>query len=117
MHEAVAFARCRREPGPVDLDEASSIGPDRSARAEIAHQERYRRSSHAEYLCQRLLGERELIVVDAVAKLEQPASHARFDRVQRIAGRAELELHQHRLYVILDRMPDRGTAAEGGVKP
>ena len=116
MHEAVAFARCRREPGSVDLDEASSIGPDRSARAEIAHQERYRRSSHAEYLCQRLLGERELIVVDAVAKLEQPAGHARFDRVQRIAGRAELELYQHRLDVILDRMPDRGAPAEGGVK-
>ena len=85
------------------------MGPDRSARAEIAHQERYRRSSHAEYLCQRLL-------VDAVAKLEQPAGHARFDRVQRIAGRAELELYQHRLDVILDRMPDRGAPAEGGVK-
>ena len=106
----MAFARCRREPRPVDLDEASSIGPDRSARAEIAHQERYRRSSYTEYLCQRMLGERKHIVVDAVAKLEQPARHARLDRVQRIAGRAELELYQHRLDVILDRMPDRGNS-------
>ncbi len=115
-HGAVAFARCRREPRSVDLEEASSIGPDRPARAEIAHQERYRRSSHTEYLRQRLLGERENIVVDAVANLEQPASHTGFDRVQRIAGRAELELHKHRPDVNLDRMPNRGTPAEGGVK-
>jgi hypothetical protein len=37
-------------------------------------------------LRERLLGEREHIMVDAVAKLEQPASHASFDRVQRITA-------------------------------
>ena len=55
-------------------------------------------------------------MVDAVAKLEQPACHAGFDRVQRIAGRAELELYQHRPDVILDRVPDRGAPVESGVK-
>jgi len=49
-HGAVAFARCRREPRSVDLDLASSIGSDRSGRAQIAHQQRHRRSSHTEYL-------------------------------------------------------------------
>jgi hypothetical protein len=115
-HDAVAFARYRREPRSVDLDPASLLRPDRSARAQIAHQERHRRSSHAEYLRQRLLGEREDVVVEAVAKLEQPASHAGLDRVQRIAGRAELELYQHRTGVLLDGVPDRRAAVEGGVK-
>ena len=54
-------------------------------------------------------------MVDTVAKLEQPASHAGLDRVQRIAGRAELELYQHRPDVILDRVPDRGAPVESGV--
>jgi hypothetical protein len=66
----VAFARCRREPQSVDLDSASLIRPDRPTRAQIAHQERHRRSSYTEYLRKRLLGEREYVVVDAVAKLE-----------------------------------------------
>src|SRR6266536_3212008 len=115
-HDPVAFARRRREPRPIDLDQASSIGPDRSARAQIAHQERHRRASHTEYLRQRLLGEREHIMVDPVAKLEQPASHAGFDRMQRIAGGTELELYQHRPDVTLERTPDRGTPVKCGVK-
>src|SRR5260221_12135475 len=93
---AVAFARRRREPRSVDLDLASSIRSDCSGRAQIVHQLRYRRSSHTEYLRQRLLGERQDVVIDAVAKLKQPACHAGFDRMQRIAGRAELKLRQHR---------------------
>ena len=96
MHDVVAFARCRREPRRVDLDQASSIGPDRATRAQLAHQERHGRTSHTEYLRERLLGEREHIMVDAVAKLEQPAGHARFDRVKRVAGRTELELFSNR---------------------
>ena len=113
---AVAFARRRREPRSVDLDLASSIGPDRSRRAQFAHQERYRRSPHTEYLRQRLLGDREDVVVDAVAKIEQPACHARFDRMQRIAGHAELKLYQYRPDVNLDCVPDRRAPVESGVK-
>jgi hypothetical protein len=115
-HGVVGFARCRHEPRSVDLDSASLIRPDRSTRAQFAHQERHRRSSYTEYLRKRLLGEWEYVVVDAVAKLEQPASHAGFDRVQRIAGRAELELYQHCPDVILDQLPDRRTLAESGMK-
>jgi hypothetical protein len=48
--------------------------------------------------------------------MEQPACHAGFDRMQRIAGRAELTLCQHRADVDLDRVPDRGAAMESGVK-
>ena len=40
-HDAVAFARRRRKPGTVDLDPAALLGPDRAARAQIAHQERH----------------------------------------------------------------------------
>ena len=116
MHDVVAFARCRREPRRVDLDQASSIGPDRSTRAQLAHQERHGRASHTEYLRERLLGKREHIMVDAVAKLKQPASHARFDRVERIAGRTELKLLKHRPDMNLDRMPYRRTPVESGVK-
>ena len=116
MHDVVAFARCRREPRRVDLDQASSIGPDRSTRAQIAHQERHGRTSHTEYLRERLLGEREHIMVDAVAKLKQPASHARFDRVKRVAGRTELKLLQHRLDMNLDRVPYRRAPVKSGVK-
>ena len=87
----MAFARRRREPHPVDLDQASSIGPDGSPRAQIAHQERHGRTPHTEHLRQCVLGEREHIMVDAVAQLKQPASHAGFDRVKRVAGRTELE--------------------------
>jgi hypothetical protein len=115
-HGAVAFARRRREPRSVDLDLASTMRSDRSAGAQIAHQERYRRSSHTEYLRQRLLSEREDVVVDAVAKMKQPACHAGFDRMQGIAGHAELKLHQHRPGVNLDRVPDRGAPVESGVK-
>jgi hypothetical protein len=116
MHDVVAFARCRREPRRVDLDQAPSIGPDRATRAQLAHQERHGRTSHTEYLRERLLGEREHIMVDAVAKLEQPARHARFDRVQRVAGRTELKLLQHRPDVNLDRVPYRRAPVESGVK-
>jgi len=56
-------------------------------------------------------------MVDLVAKLEQPARHAGSDRMQRIAGRAELKLHQHGPDVTLDRVPDRGAPLESGVKP
>jgi hypothetical protein len=112
----VAFARCRREPRRVDLDQASPIGPDRSTRAQLSHQERHGRTSHPEYLRERLLGEREHIMVDAVAKLKQPAGHARFDRVKRVAGRTELKLLQHRLDVNLDRVPYRRTPVKSGVK-
>jgi len=55
-------------------------------------------------------------MVDAVAKMEQPARHTGFDRMQRIAGRAELKLNQHRPHVHLDRAPDRGAPVERGVK-
>ena len=99
MHDVVAFARCRREPRRVDLDLASPIGPDRATRAQLAHQERHGRTSNPEYLRERLLGERERIMVNAVAKLKQPAGHTRFDRVKRVAGRTELKLLQHRLDV------------------
>ena len=116
MHDVVAFARYRREPRRIDFDQASSIGPDRATRAQIAHQERHGGSSHTKDLRERLLGEREHIMVDAVAKLEQPASHARFDRVKRVAGRTELELLQHRFDVNLDRVPYRRAPVESGVK-
>jgi len=116
MHDVVAFARCRREPHRVDLDQAPPIGPDRSTRAQLAHQERHGRPSHPKYLRERLLGEREQIMVDAVANLKQPAGHARFDRMKRVAGRTELKLLQHRLDVNLDRVPDCGTPGESGVK-
>ena len=48
--------------------------------------------------------------------LEQPAGHPRFDRVKRVAGRAELKLLQHRPDVNLDRVPYRRTLVESGVK-
>jgi hypothetical protein len=115
-HVAVAFAGRRREPRSVDLNLASSIRSDRSGRAQIAHQERHRCSSHTEHLRQRVLGQREDVVVDAVAKMEQPACHAGFDRMQRIAGGAELKLYQHRPDVNLDGVPDRGAPVESGVK-
>jgi len=63
----VAFACHRREARSVDLDLASSIRSDRARRAQIAHQESHRRSSHTEYLRQRFLGEREDVVVNVVA--------------------------------------------------
>src|ERR1700729_3010725 len=116
-HGAMALARRRREPRSVDLDLASPIRSDRSGRAQFVHQERHRRSSHTEYLRQRLLSEREDVVVDAVAKMEQPARHAGLDWMQRIAGHAELKLYQHRPGVNLDRMPDRGAPVESGAKP
>jgi hypothetical protein len=94
----------------------ASIGPDRATRAQLAHQQRHGRTSYTEYLRERLLGEREHIMVDAVANLEQPASHPRFDRVKRIAGRAELKLLQHRPDVNLDRVPYRRAPVESGVK-
>ena len=50
VHDVVAFARCRREPRRVDLDQPSSIGPDCATHAQIAHQERHGRTSHTEYL-------------------------------------------------------------------
>jgi hypothetical protein len=67
---AVAFARFRREPRPVDLDLTPTIRSDRSGLAQIAHQKRYRRSPHAKYLRKRLLSERENVVVGVVAKME-----------------------------------------------
>jgi hypothetical protein len=116
MHDVVAFARCRREPCRVDLDQAASIGPDRTARTQVAHQERHGRTSYTEDLRERLLGERERIMVDAVAKLKQPARHARFDRMKRVAGRTELKLFEHRFDVNLDRVPYRRAPVESGVK-
>ena len=50
-------------------------------------------------------------MIDAVAKMEQPACHAGLDRMQRIAGRAELKLYQHCPHVNLDHVPDRGLRA------
>ena len=89
-HGVAAFARQRCEPRRVDLDFASPFRYDRSGSAQIPHQERHRRSSHTQYLRKRLLGEREDVVVDAVAKMEQPARQAGLDRMQRIAGPADL---------------------------
>src|SRR5712671_564615 len=63
-----------------------------------------------------MLGERELIMVDAVAKLKQPAGQTRFDRVKRVAGRAELKLLQHRPDVNLDRVPYRGAPSKSCMK-
>ena len=116
VHDVVAFACCRREPRRVDLDQPSSIGPDCATHAQIAHQERHGGSSHTKDLRERLLGERKHIMIDAVAKLEQPARHARFDRVKRVAGRTELKLLQHRFDVNLDRVPYRRAPVESGVK-
>ena len=94
MHHVVAFASRRGEPRRVDFDQAASFGPDCTTGAQLAHQQRHGRTSHTEDLRERLLGEREHIMVDAVAKLEQPARHPRFDRVKRVAGRTELEVYQ-----------------------
>ena len=55
-------------------------------------------------------------MVDAVAKLEQPARHPRLDRVQRVAGRTELKLLKHRPDMNLDRVPYRRAPVESGVK-
>ena len=108
----VAGIRAAIGPGLRAIDQAASIGPDRPARAQLAHQERHGRASHTEDLRERLLGEREHIMVDAVAKLEQPARHARFDRVKRVAGRTELELYQQCPEVTLDQAPDRGNSGQ-----
>jgi hypothetical protein len=51
-----------------------------------------------------------------VVEMEQPARHTGFDRMQRVAGRAELELYQHRPHVKLDYVPDRGAPVESGMK-
>ena len=51
-------------------------------------------------------------MVDVVAKLQQPACHAGFDRMQRIAGHAKLKLYQYRPDVNQHRVPDRGAAVE-----
>jgi hypothetical protein len=115
-HGVAAFARHRCEPRSVDLDFASPFRSDRSGSPQIAHQERHRRSSHTQYLRKRLLGEREDVLVDPVAKMEQPACHAGLDRMQRIAGPADLKLYQHRLEVNLDCVADRGAPAESGVE-
>lgn len=69
-HNVVAFAGLRRESRSVDLDLTSSIGFDRTGCAQIAHQDRHRRSSHTKHLRQRFLGEREDVVVDSVTKME-----------------------------------------------
>src|SRR5207244_9734020 len=90
--------------------------PDRSTLTQLAHQERHGRASHTEDLRERLLGEREHVMIDAVAKLEQPARHARFDRVKRVAGRTELKLLKHRPDMNLDRVPYRRAPGESGVK-
>jgi hypothetical protein len=115
-HGAVAFACRRREPQSIDFDPSASIRSDSPGRAQIAHHERYRRSSHAENLQQVLLGERDDVIVDMVAEIEHQARHAGFDRMQRIAGRAELKLYQHRPDVNLDRVPDHGAPVESGMK-
>jgi len=112
----VAFARHRRKPRSVDLDLASSIRFDRAGCTQIAHQERHGRSSHTEYLRDHFLREREDVVADAVAKMQQPACHAGLHRVQRIAGGAELELCQHRADMSLERVTDRGALVESAVK-
>src|SRR4029077_6465738 len=85
--------------------------------AQIARQERHRRSSYAQYLRQSLLSERQDIVVDAIAEMKQPACHAGFDRMQRIAGGAELKLLHYRPDMDLDHVPDRGAPVESRVKP
>ena len=87
----MAIACRRREPQSVDLDLASPLRSDRSGRAQIAHQEIHGRPPHTKYLRQRLLSERQDVVIDVVAQMKQPACHAGFDRMQRIAGRAELK--------------------------
>ena len=112
----MAFARGRREPQSVDLDLPASIRSDCAGRAQIPHQEIHGRPPHTEYLRQRLLREREDVVVDVVAYVEQPACHAGFDGMQRIASRAELKLYQHRPHVNLDRVPDRRAPVESGMK-
>ena len=55
-------------------------------------------------------------MADAVAKMQQPACHAGLDRVQRVAGRTELELRQHRADMRLERVPERGALVESGAK-
>ncbi len=115
-HDAVAFACYRREPRLIDLDQASPIGPYRATRAQLAHQQCYGRASYPEYLRECLLSQRKHVMVDAIAKLQQPASHSGFDRVKRIACRTKLKLHQHRPHVNLDRVPYRWTAVESSVK-
>jgi hypothetical protein len=82
--------------GRIDLDLAPPIGPDRSTRAQLAHQERHGRTSHPSICESACWVSGSTSWSTPVAKLKQPAGHARFDRVQRVAGRTELKLLQHR---------------------
>jgi len=116
-HGAMARASRRGEPRPINLDAAASFGPDRSRRTQVAHHTRHRRSSHTEYLRQRFLGDGKHILLDAVAKMEQPACHSGFDRMQCITGGTELKLRQHRPDVKLHCVPDRGASIERRLKP
>ena len=55
---------------------------------------RHRRSPNAEEFRERVLGQRQHVTINPIVDVQQPPRQARLDRVQRVAGRNVLELHQ-----------------------
>lgn len=78
---------------------------------------RDRGAPDAEQFRQRLLCQgQDVTTIRPVVDVQQPAGEARFDGMQRIAGRDVLDLRQHRPGEKLYRTCDGGTAFERDVK-
>ena len=80
-HELVALACGCFEPRPVDLNQGSSVGSDRTRCAELANGMRHRRPPNAKKLRERLLRQRQDVPVNPIVDLQQPSRQTCFDRV------------------------------------
>src|SRR5712692_7142229 len=114
--DAVAFAGEILERRAVDDVNLAAAVADHSRALQQAGRNGHRGPADAEHLPEKFLRQRDRIAVDAVARLQQPATKPRLERMQRIARDRLLDLSEQQVVVPDRELPDGLAFARYGVE-
>src|SRR5262249_5728639 len=106
LDDGVAFAGNVFERRAVeDLDVTAAVA-DQAGALQEASRDGHRGAPHAEHLSEKLLRQRDDIVVDAVVRLQQPTAKSGLEAMQRIARNRLLDLRKQDIVVAHDEVAE-----------
>ena len=91
---AVGFARKLLQPLTIADDNAAALGADRTSTFQNMQRHRHAGALTSDHHRHELMGERQVIAIDAVVAHQQPTSEPRLQRMMSVADRAVRDLDQ-----------------------
>src|SRR3569832_361172 len=100
--DLVALAAALQEPRPVDDRDRAAAILDQAVLLEFGCRNRDGRPPHPQHVGQEFLREVDLLALDEILRLEEPAAQPALERVQRMACRILLRLAEDKRLVAVD---------------